>query len=325
MCKTSSHRSKEKKFGGSEKGTEYVICIFSRAFRTVKMASNMLRDEIREAVRQEVTRLFSTSSLPTQSIPAVTTLSESRNYSSESSCERADLSLSTSATPQAQSTSSTPCGSSSARSNRTLSFQDFYKMRERQRQAGFKSPKNKAKGSTVSSQSASKKPANVEIKVGIASQTDGVMKTRRGKTHVITVHSSATKEEIVQKAVEKHSSFDQSFDNSLAYVLLYPDYKEVFRIPGTTRPFTLSDYKQAIGKDYKRLTFYLIPLDDVMESSDESGKELSPKSTHRYSDIRRYGFTQTESKSNNLVINLDDIGSTSQSLPAGELKELGGS
>ena len=55
-------------------------------------------------------------------------------------------------------------------------------------------------------------------------QADGTIKTRRGKTHVITVNSSASKEEIIQKAVEKHSSFDQSFDDTLAYVLLYPDY-----------------------------------------------------------------------------------------------------
>jgi GH24 family phage-related lysozyme (muramidase) len=43
-------------------------------------------------------------------------------------------------------------------------------------------------------------------------QTDGVVKVCRGKTHVVTVSLSATKEEITQKAIEKHRSFDQTFD-----------------------------------------------------------------------------------------------------------------
>ena len=35
----------------------------------------------------------------------------------------------------------------------------------------------------------------------------------------------------------------------------------------------LSSYKKAIGKDYKRLTFYLIALDEVQETYDDSSTE----------------------------------------------------
>ena len=97
---------------------------------------------------------------------------------------------------------------------------------------------------------------------------------------MITVSSSATKEEITQKAIENlHRSFDQTFDQSVAWVLLYPDFREIQWIPGSRQPFILSNYKQAIGKDYKRLASYLIPLDDVTENSDESGNESSKLSS----------------------------------------------
>ena len=92
-------------------------------------------------------------------------------------------------------------------------------MRERQCQSGFKVSKKKKKASSTTS-NAPKKSSNVKIKFGIAAQTDGVVKACRGKTHVITVIiSSATKEEITQKAIEKHRSFDQTFDETVAWVL----------------------------------------------------------------------------------------------------------
>ena len=119
----------------------------------------------------------------------------------------------------------------------------------------------KKRGSSASSSSTvSKKPTNVDIKVGIAQQTDGLVKVRREKTHVITVSSSANEKDITYKAKEKHASFDQSFDQAVEYVLLYPDFREVKLIPGTAQPFILCDYRDAIGKDYKCLTFYLIPV-----------------------------------------------------------------
>ena len=63
-------------------------------------------------------------------------------------------------------------------------------MRESQRQKGFKPPSKKKKKGSSNTASAPKKDINVEIKVGIVAQTDGVIKLRRGKTHVIAVNSS---------------------------------------------------------------------------------------------------------------------------------------
>ena len=90
---------------------------------------------------------------------------------------------------------------------------------------------------------------DVEVKVAFASYVDGVFKIRRGKMHSITVKSNAEKEEITRKAIAKHSSFDQTFDGTIPYVLLFPDFSEVNFVPGTKDPFVLSSYKQAISMD----------------------------------------------------------------------------
>ena len=83
----------------------------------------------------------------------------------------------------------------------------------------------------------------------------------------------------MQKAKAKHASFDQSFHDTLLYQysLLYPDFREVVNVPGTNEKFQLSTYKQAIGKEFKRLTFYLIPVDDFTDMSDESDSEATAK------------------------------------------------
>ena len=54
------------------------------------------------------------------------------------------------------------------------------------------------------------------------------------------------------------------------------DFSEVNFVPGTNDPFVLSSYKQARGKDYKRLTFFVIPSDDFANrnvDSDDSSEE----------------------------------------------------
>ena len=146
------------------------IHIISRGFPESKMASdqsNFVRNEIREAVREEVSRLLGSTSATSNS---TATGNESNR---ESNNERPPV------TPQSSSFSD--CPSTSTRRTRTLSFEDFYKMRESQRQSGFKVSKKKKKGLSTTS-NAPKKSTNVEIKVGIAAQTDGVVKVRRCKT-----------------------------------------------------------------------------------------------------------------------------------------------
>ncbi|RXN35813.1 G2 M phase-specific E3 ubiquitin- ligase-like protein [Labeo rohita] len=51
------------------------------------------------------------------------------------------------------------------------------------------------------------------------------------------------------------------------YVLLYPDGSQIKNIPGTDTPFTIGEYKEAIGKAYQRITLYICTLEDLLSKS----------------------------------------------------------
>mgnify|MGYP002803519687 CR=1 FL=1 len=248
-------------------------------------SNNLIRNEIREAVRDEVSRILGS--------PSANQVSRS-NEPATRSTRQSGQSVETNR-PRLDSASSGCNSSASSSGTTTLSFEDFYKMRERERQQGFKPPSKKKKSSSTAGEP--KKVVNVDIKVGVATQSDAKIKMRRGKTHFVSVSSEADREEIIRKAIIKHASFDQSFDETLAYILLYPDFREVRHIPGTTELFKLSKYKQAIGKDYKRLTFYLISLDDIEEC--ESDSEVPD---NRSADWSRFGFLTTGNASSTQVL-----------------------
>ncbi|XP_047458319.1 uncharacterized protein LOC125018456 isoform X2 [Mugil cephalus] len=63
------------------------------------------------------------------------------------------------------------------------------------------------------------------------------------------------------------------------YVFLYPDCSEVGHVPGTERPFKLTEYKKENGKAYCRITFFLClethfkGVDDTPDS-DSSDSEI---------------------------------------------------
>ena len=81
------------------------------------MASHFIRDEIRTAVREEVSRILGQDQLPSTS--------------------------GTQLEPSRRSTTDRDRTSSSSSTDRTLSFEEFYKKREGERRDGFKPPKKK--------------------------------------------------------------------------------------------------------------------------------------------------------------------------------------
>ena len=153
------------------------------------MASNLVRNEIREAVREEVSRLLGSTS------------STSSSTSPRPEWSRESETASHSITPQSAVIPSSSGASCSDLSDRTLSFEEFYKRRESQRQKGFKPPSKKKKKGLSTTPSAPKKDTNVEIKVGLAAQTDGVIKLCRGKTHTTVKYAP-------------HSAFDSAVDSA---------------------------------------------------------------------------------------------------------------
>ena len=206
-----------------------------------------IRNTIQQTVREELSKVLSSNK-------------DTGECSSSETSQNTRTTSTTSTTPNSR-TSCQP--SHSPGHSSTLSFRDFYRIREASRQEDFKPTKKKKRGNEASGSGAkSKQPKKVEIKVGMAYVIDGVFKTRRNKTHILKVKNDIERKELIEKAIIKHGSFDQSFDRVSPYVLLYPDFSEVHFVPGSKEIFSLMKYKEAISKDYKKLTFYLCLRDE---------------------------------------------------------------
>ena len=128
------------------------------------MASNYVWDKIRAAVLEKVSRMLGSS--------------------------RTEREVSEGISPSTSLVNLRP-------SERTL-CEEFYEQWEEDRQSGFKPPRKKMRGSHSwhsKGKKSTQTSANVEIKVGLAAQKDGVIKFRHGKTQIITVNFLANRGE----------------------------------------------------------------------------------------------------------------------------------
>ena len=73
----------------------------------------------------------------------------------------------------------------------------------------------------------------VTVFIGIKRLKDGSLKTVEGKRLPIQVPKSATCKLILQKAIEKMTAFDRSFDADEQYDLLFEDGSTALFMPGT--------------------------------------------------------------------------------------------
>ena len=92
----------------------------------------------------------------------------------------------------------------------------------------------------------------------------GHLKKVRGQTVMLLVDPSATVDDILPLAVDKHCACDWNLSRSAQYELLYPDGQLVRHVPGSTEPFTLMNYKAFIGKPYQKLVLYICDEDDTI-------------------------------------------------------------
>ena len=110
--------------------------------------ASFLRKEIQDAVREEISRVIGTSTNP---IP--TTISATRSSTTET---RTGVGR------------DSPSTSTSSTGDQTLSFAEFYALREKERQDGFVPPKKKMKKQPLGKSAVPAKHMDVEVKVGIA-------------------------------------------------------------------------------------------------------------------------------------------------------------
>ena len=142
-----------------------------------------------------------------------------------------------------------------AKTKSVLSFSDFKKRKTSDRSSFLVSKKGKGKAVEE----------NVTIQVGQMT-FNSRLKPSRGRLPLI-VRENASVSLILSTAVKKYGDFEKSFNKDREYVLLYPDGSEVVTVPGTTEPFTLGQYKRALGKPYSRITLFICTKTDFLFDS----------------------------------------------------------
>ena len=106
----------------------------------------------------------------------------------------------------------------------------------------------------------------MDMSKGIMDMSKGNLEPVRGSRLPVKVRKDMNQEEICQLAIKKHCDHDQFFTNLEQYVLLYPDKKLVYQVPGTTEMFTLAKYKTELGKPFSILTLFLCKEKDFQSS-----------------------------------------------------------
>ena len=93
------------------------------------------------------------------------------------------------------------------------------------------------------------------IKIGIVDTSKGSLEPVRGSKPPVKVGKDMTADKVRVLAQKNHSDHDPFFSGLENYVLVYPDSKLVYHIPGTDESFTVAKYKKELGKPYSKIFF----------------------------------------------------------------------
>ena len=110
-----------------------------------------------------------------------------------------------------------------------------------------------------------KRDIEVSINIGILKWSDKqlYLKPVRGKRVAIKVKTNESYSNLLQKAISKFRTFYKDLlDTECEYVLTFENGDVANIIPGTTEEFTLSKYKEEIGKDFKSIVLFLTSTND---------------------------------------------------------------
>lgn len=119
---------------------------------------------------------------------------------------------------------------------KAMSLNSYMKAKSSERQSGsdFRSKKKVNKEDNK----------EVIINIGLKELCEAGLKTIRGKRLPLRVPQSATYAIVLQKAVEKWSAFDKTFDGSKTFVLLYEDETNAQFMPGKLFSFKYQSHKK---------------------------------------------------------------------------------
>eukprot|EP00794_Sanderia_malayensis_P001628 gene1628-1807_t len=143
------------------------------------------------------------------------------------------------------------------------------------------------------------KPLDVIITIGLLewSAIEQKLKAKRGQRLALRVSTIDPCGTILEKAQKKWKDYQPDSYTETEYVLTYPNGKSARFMPGTFEFFNLKWYKEEIGKEYKRLVFYLCTPDDylVSENSLEDFYE-TPAKKQSNDDLDVYDFLTEETQ-----------------------------
>ncbi len=139
-------------------------------------------------------------------------------------------------------------------------FAQFRARKEDDRSSHFK----KKNGKRVK---VDKKICDVKVNIGIMIKKEDKLVVKRGATLPVTVPESIAADDLLEKAVEKHTRFNKDVitsEDKTLYYLLFGDKTRVENLPGSNEPFVLKKYTEEIDKAYSRITLYLCLRSDYM-------------------------------------------------------------
>nr|XP_021322013.1 uncharacterized protein LOC103908824 isoform X3 [Danio rerio] len=157
-------------------------------------------------------------------------------------------------------------------------FMEYRNLKSNERQSCNYGPKGRYKP---------KERKQVQINVGVMVPHGSDLKPLRGKTLPLFTDPDVAAPDLLKHAVEKIRTFNKDMPEG-PYVLLYPDCSEVDYVPGSDRPFKLSEYKKEIGKAYARITFFIClekhykRVDDTSDSDFDSEIVITTRSTAEF-------------------------------------------
>lgn len=171
------------------------------------------------------------------------------------------------------------------------------------------------------------KQKDVIISIGMMQWRESKLKLMciRGKRINLEVSNMAKQSEIRILAERKWKSYHPDlYNDDCFYSLLYESGQEIENLPGSDKPFSLNLYQAEIGKDYKRITFYLCnendlkvanKLDDISEkdSYEDPGEELLMVWNDKISTEVSNLTTLHEKGKNNPEVNLGTMNSSNTS------------
>ena len=118
----------------------------------------------------------------------------------------------------------------------------------------------------------------VVINVGIIRENEeGKLAVVRGSKVALKVGKDFGGVEVLRAAVKKHADHDQFFCGDDEYRLLYPDQKEVLKVPGSDEKFTVSKYKQELAKPYSKVDLYICREEDFTKDRDMDDEDDTKK------------------------------------------------